>query len=147
MCAQTGKEVMHMKKKCGVKQFEAACRRNAVPSLLDKYIRSCRPREEGADPASPAKKGAAPDRFPNLAGFCRFSGITPEDLEELSVNFPEQIHGLYAALEDEALNSSLPAAILSVYLKKRLGYEDGRSDADPTPIQICFEHDVMRDGE
>ena len=135
-----------MKNRCGVKQLAAACRRDAIQSLLDKYIRACRPREEG-ESASPTKKGSVPDRFPNLAGFCRFVGVTPEDLENLADEYPEQIHGLYATLEDEALNSALPAAVLSVYLKKRLGYEETRTDNDPTSIQICFEHDVMQDGE
>ena len=135
-----------MKNRCGVKQLEAACRRDAVQSLQDKYIRACRSQEEKAALSS-QKKGAPTDRFPNLAGFCRFVGVTPSELDALAKEFPEQIHGLYAALEDEALNSSLPAAILSVYLKKRLGYEEEKTNDTPTAIQICFEHDVMQDGE
>ena len=74
-------------------------------------------------------------------------GVTPQELDELAEEYPEEISGLLTALEDEALNSALPAAILSVYLKKRLGYEEGRTESAPAPIQICFEHDVMRDGE
>ena len=144
MDAQTGKEVMHMKNRCGVKQLSLTCRRGAIQSILDKYVRACRSAE---DSSAPQKKGVHPDRFPNLAGFCRFVGVTPQELDELAEEYPEEISGLFTALEDEALNSALPAAILSVYLKKRLGYEEGRTESAPAPIQICFEHDVMRDGE
>ena len=136
-----------MKNKGGVSQLELACRRGASQLLLEKYIRSCRPSNEEAE--SPSSKKAPPhqDRFPNLAGFCRFARVTPEELEALSDRYPQEIRSLYATLEDEALNSTLPAAILSVYLKKRLGYEESHADASSSPIQICFEHDVLRDGE
>ena len=136
-----------MKNKGGVSQLELACRRGASQLLLEKYIRLCRPSEEELESSSPKKASPQKDRFPNLAGFCRFARVTPEELEALSDRYPQEIRSLYATLEDEALNSTLPAAILSVYLKKRLGYEESHADASSSPIQICFEHDVLRDGE
>lgn len=136
-----------MKQTCGVGHLREVCRRENTQRLLEKYIRCCR-RPEESEAGSSQKRGSPSDRFPNLAGFCRFLGVTPEDLEDLAKEFPREIHGIYAALEDEALNSSLPAAILSVYLKKRLGYEYERSseEAPPDALQILFAHDVLQDG-
>lgn len=137
-----------MKRKSGAALLSDYCRRGNTQRLLEKYIRSCRPSGEDTAP-SRAKRGIQKDRFPNLAGFCRFAEITPEELAALSEEYPEEICGIYATLEDEALNSSLPAAILSVYLKKRLGYEGDRlpEEAEAASLQVLFEHDVMEDGQ
>ncbi|MBQ9085597.1 MAG: hypothetical protein IJY47_00250 [Clostridia bacterium] len=139
-----------MKNKCGGKRLSEACRRGTSQRILEQYIRSCHPSED-TEGAAPSRRNASVrgERFPNLAGFCRFAQITPEELERLAREYPEEVERLYATLEDEALNSSLPAAILSVYLKKRLGYEYEKLSDEPEPgtLQICFEHDVLHDGE
>ena len=55
---------------------------------------------------------------------------------------------LYAILEDEALNSGLPPAVLSAYLKKRLGYDKELSDTlSDEHMTIRFEHNIFDDGE
>ena len=54
---------------------------------------------------------------------------------------------IYLTLEDEALNSGLPPALLSAYLKKRLGYEKELQAVEEMPLQIQFEHDIFEDGE
>ena len=79
------------------------------------------------------------------------SGVTNVyrgNLEALSNEFPEEINLLYAILEDEALNSGLPPAVLSAYLKKRLGYDkDNGADELGETMTIRFEHNILDDGE
>ena len=87
-------------------------------------------------------------RFPNIAGFCRFNRTSVEELEELSGKYPMEIAQIYAIFEDEALNSGLPPAVLSAYLKKRLGYEkESRAKDASGQMSIRFEHDIFNDGE
>ena len=68
---------------------------------------------------------------------------------ELAKKYPEEIDRLYAILEDEALNSGLPPAVLSAYLKKRLGYDKDtpKNDGAEGQMTIRFEHDIFSDGE
>ena len=135
-----------MKQKSGVSVIYDACRRNSLNRILEKYIRSCREatQTDGA-PTRRAQKQSG--KFPNLAGFCRFYGISIDELEGISSELPHEISQLYAILEDEALNSSLPPAVLSAYLKKRLGYDKDAGASDASRINGQFEHDVFRDGE
>ncbi len=135
-----------MTKQSGVSRLREACRRGTTKRLLEKYIASCRGEDE--QDHSGSRVGKKETRVPNLAGFCRYMKIGTEELDALAKDFPEEIDGLYAILEDEALNCSLPAAILSVYLKKRLGYdgEAGRQEGEGETVNIRFEHDVYRDG-
>ena len=139
-----------MKQKCGVSIIKEHCRRRTLNRILEKYIKSCRydPGDDGGTATKqPSKKGFA--RFPNIAGFCGFYRISIEDLENLASEFPEEISYLYAIFEDEALNSGLPPAVLSAYLKKRLGYEkdDPSRDSFQAPLSIRFEHDIYDDGK
>lgn len=139
-----------MKQKCGVSIIKEHCRRRTLNRILEKYIKSCRYEENvdgGTVTKQPSKKGLG--RFPNIAGFCGFYRISIEDLENLASEFPEEISYLYAIFEDEALNSGLPPAVLSAYLKKRLGYEkdDIRQESASSPISIRFEHDIYDDGK
>lgn len=131
---------------CGDKELYNACCRNTVHRLLEKYILSCRDAPEPS-PSDGGKKQTRHDRFPNLAGFCRYLKIGTDRLEELSVSFPDEINRIYLTLEDEALNSGLPPALLSAYLKKRLGYEREFDRTDEPALRIQFEHDIFRDGE
>lgn len=130
----------------GERELYNACCRNTIHRLLEKYILFCR------DPSEPplndsGKKAGRHDRFPNLAGFCRYLKIGTDRLEELAEEFPQEIDRIYLTLEDEALNSGLPPALLSAYLKKRLGYEREFDRGEDPPLRIQFEHDIFRDGE
>lgn len=143
-----------MNQKSGVASLRDACRRNILNRALEKYIKSCRDADElsadGSEDESAKKKRSRRNggRFPNLAGFCRYHRISIRDLDALSKEFPEQINMLYAILEDEALNSGLPPAVLSAYLKKRLGYEkELSSEEGEEHLTIRFEHNIFDDGE
>ncbi len=87
-------------------------------------------------------------RIPNLAGLCRFLGISMESFERLSESHREQIARIRDALEDEALNSDMSPSLLSGYLKKRLGYGDeGNRGGQGEQVVVVFQHDALRDGE
>ena len=139
-----------MNQKRGVGILTEYCRRKTLNRALEKYIRSCRDfgADDGCEKTIKAS-GKKAGRFPNIAGFCAYYRISIEDLERLSSEFPEEISYVYAIFEDEALNSGLPPAVLSAYLKKRLGYEKDnplRSDK-AGQLSIRFEHDIYGDGE
>ena len=86
--------------------------------------------------------------FPNVAGFCRFLGVSTGELERLACEYPEEYGRILAVLEDEALNSDLSPTLLSAYLKKRLGYDTpSKSNSAKDQICISFEHDIIEDGE
>lgn len=87
-------------------------------------------------------------RLPNLAGLCRFLGISMEAFERLSESHREQIARIRDVLEDEALNSDMSPSLLSGYLKKRLGYgEESVKEGQGESVVVVFEHDALRDGE
>lgn len=86
-------------------------------------------------------------RMPNLAGLCRFLGISMASFERLSESHREQIARIRDALEDEALNSDMSPSLLSGYLKKRLGYGDEDKTEGEDTVVVVFEHDALRDGE
>ena len=126
-----------------------ACRRGTIKKLLERYIESCHAPPDGEENESSAKGRRDRGRFPNLAGFCRYQNIGLDELTELSEEFPEAIALLYATMEDEALNSALSPALLSAYMKKRLGYDrsEEKSDTPDNPLSIRFEHDIYEDGQ
>ena len=138
-----------MNQKSGVASLRETCRRGILKRALEKYIDSCREySSDGAEEELTRKRGRRNGRFPNIAGFCRYHKISIRDLEALSNEFPEEINLLYAILEDEALNSGLPPAVLSAYLKKRLGYDkDNGADELGETMTIRFEHNILDDGE
>ena len=138
-----------MNQRSGVASLRDACRRNNLNRILEKYIESCHRRETSDDEASSKKRSKkSGGRFPNIAGFCRYYRVSIRDLDTLSGEFPEEINMLYAILEDEALNSGLPPAVLSAYLKKRLGYDKELSDTlSDEHMTIRFEHNIFDDGE
>ena len=134
-----------MKENRGFERLQNACRNQNVHVLLEHYIKSCYAAPE--DATSTAKKKSPYARFPNLAGFCRQLRIGSRELELLAKDFPEQIDKIYLALEDEALNSGLAPALLSAYLKRRLGYEKDFEKSEEPSVSVCFEHDIWSDGE
>ena len=123
-----------------------------VNELLEEYILACSkiPNEsESASEEKPKskKKTESAKIFPNLAGFCRYLGISIGDLCDISRSYPSQHGRLLTVFEDEALNSSLSPTLISAYLKKRLGYSaDGSDGAIENQMQIKFEHDIFEDG-
>lgn len=139
-----------MNLKSGVNALRESCRRKTLNRILEKYLKSCKSYGANEDSCIGAKQSKkASGRFPNIAGFCAFYRISIEDLERLAKEFPEEIAYLYVILEDEALNSGLPPAVLSAYLKKRLGYDrdERRIASESDLMSIRFEHDIYSDGE
>ena len=125
--------------------FEALYGGN-ITTLLNKYLLQCQADSTEEETESKRKK-RKDSHFPNLAGFCRFIGISTSELEAFGKNHPSEYSKILTVLEDEALNSGASPALVSAYLKKRLGY-DGLSikEADPQ-LEIKFEHDIFKDGE
>ncbi len=96
--------------------------------LAEKYIDEC----------------AETERVVNIAGFCRYIGVSAARFHELTEQFPEQAGLLMNLFEDEALNSGLSPSLLTSYLKNRLGYGEERQDG---ALKVTFRHDIMKDGE
>ncbi len=140
-----------MNQKRGILPVRDACRKGTLRRMLEKYLQLCHQSTndtvtQGVSKRSVPKLGTS---LPNLGGFCRFAHVGTEELLSLSEEFPEEVDRLLAILEDEALNSSLPPALLSIYLKKRLGYDrdEDRGEQENVGLNIRFEHDIFRDGE
>lgn len=109
-----------------------------LPELAEQYVLQLR-------------NGANERReLPNLAGFYRFYGFDGSDAERLKRECPDGFSSLCFILEDEALNSDISASVLSVYLKKRLGFETSEGSAvehASDQLRLIFEHDILTDGE
>ena len=126
-----------------------------VNEILEDYILSCSKKETlfedsesaSGEKAKSKKKSTTPKAFPNLAGFCRYLGISIGELSDASRDYPAEYEKLLTVLEDEALNSSLSPTLISAYLKKRLGYAaNNKEDSAENQMQIKFEHDIFEDG-
>ena len=115
--------------------------------LLEEYVALCHPPRE-ADEKAPKGRASPPagERFPNLAGFCRYLGCATEEWLSMERDYPIPFGRLRAVLEDEALNASLSPTVVGAYLKRRLGY-DKESDTHTEPMSVRFEHDIWEDGE
>ncbi len=110
------------------------CRTGALIGMAEDYIAFC----------------AENRRLPNLAGFCRHAELGGSAPERLRREFPASYSELCLIFEDEALNADIPASILTVYLKKRLNYDDRAEDPSACEVgqlKLVFEHDVLKDGE
>lgn len=122
--------------------LDLVCGMQVLPDLAERYLLNCR-EEKSAN--------GKHERFPNLAGFCRFCGFNGSTIERMKRDYPESYSALCMIFEDEALNSEISPSVLSVYLKKRLGYssdtENLSSSCDLGQLKLVFEHDVIADGE
>ncbi len=132
--------------KCGAlpKKLIRACERGKLLELAEEYAAEC---YEGCA-QSDGKK--ARRRFPNLAGFCRRLGIGTEQIKLLRSEYPEQYGALLSLLEDEALNSSQSATVLTAYMKEHLDFgekKEGGASFMSGDIKLVFEHDILEDGE
>ncbi len=107
-------------------------KKGKLMALVEKYIEGCDNK-----------------RFPNIAGFCRYCNIGQSELERLQKDFPYEFEKLYAALEDEALNSGVAVTLVGAYLKKWLGYgeEKKTNGENGGSVTVSFEHDILKDGE
>ena len=115
--------------------------------LLEEYLRNCHT-DQDRDPTQESKsKKSKESIFPNIAGFCRFIGIGTSELEEFGKENPCEYGKILTVLEDEALNSKLSPALVSAYLKKRLGYGGTKIQESSSQLEIKFEHDIFEDGE
>ncbi len=122
-------------------RFSAAERRSLL-DRLDDYVASCHP-----PPGSDQKKN--PGRLANIAGFCRYLGRAPSDLEALAHSHPSLYGRISAILEDELLNFTSSPTVLGAYMKKRLGYggeTEERQETDCGQVRLVFDHDIEEDG-
>lgn len=127
--------------------IEWLCKNDLLLPLAEQYVRECMG-EEGARPSG--KKRDATGRFPNLAGFCRTLCTGLFWIEALRCEYPEQYGALCALFEDEALNSSQSATVISAYMKEHLGFGEGKKESEGAcvsgDIKLIFEHDIYEDG-
>jgi hypothetical protein len=138
---------------CAKGYLSELCKNGRIDELLKSYVELCSIRGEKEDSDEQPKRSTrqSPQQrtiFPNIAGFCRYLGTSTHELETLAAEYPEEYGRILTVLEDEALNSGLSATLLSAYLKKRLGYDSPQKSSNHlSQLEICFEHDIMEDGE
>lgn len=125
------------------------CEVGLIGQLAEEYVKSCKEIEKNGEGEVAQKKKTS--KFPNLAGFCRYLGISREKYERLSKKYPEEFGKLEAIFEDEALNSDVSASVITAYLKRRLGYNDSekseKTELETGQLRLIFEHDIIADGE
>ena len=95
---------------------------------LEAYIEGCK----NTDSKKPV--------FANVAGFCRYSGISVTDLVSLKRTSPEKFDIIAAYFEDAALNSGVTASLVGMYLRQY-----GLWAAPPDQEVVC-DHDMFADG-
>lgn len=127
---------------------ENVCRDGNFEELFQEYIFFCYKVDED-DTCSQDKRSVkkSKKRFPNMAGFCRYIGVSESEYERLCGKYPESFDRIKMSLEDEALNADVSPTIISAYMKKRLGYEKNTaSEVCDGQLKIVFEHDILEDG-
>ncbi len=119
------------------------CRTGKLWRAVDKYLESCCLSDGESD-----KKSRTHERFPNLAGLCRYTSSGISELSRLKEEYPEEYDRLLAVFEDEALCACGSATLMSAYMKKRLLYsEEKTTQTDTLEVSYSFEHDIYADGE
>ncbi len=106
-----------------------------LPQLLADYLEAC------SSPDEP--------RFPNLAGFCRFADILPEELFGAAKQGVRAAANVLLALEDEAYNSdAISVSLATAYLKRHLWQESSREryGGEVDGVNLSFYHDISEDG-
>lgn len=125
--------------------LEQICRLGISESILNEYLHFCAEKSTASGGSGRKKDNSA--ALPNFAGFCRYLNIGVENAWKILRKYPDELSAILATLEDEALNSPASPALLSAYLKKRIGYEKEPEAEGADGLQICFDHDIRRDGE
>ena len=130
------------------KSIDWLCRNELLLPLAEQYVRECSAEVQGN---TTGKRKDASGRFPNLAGFCRTLCTGLFWIEALRCEYPEQYGALCALFEDEALNSSQSATVISAYMKEHLGFGEGKKESEGAcmsgDIKLIFEHDIYEDGQ
>ena len=131
------------------KPIEWLCRNDLLLPLAEQYVRECS--EAVGQGSASGKRKDSGGRFPNLAGFCRTLCTGLFWLDPLKSEYPEQYGALCALFEDEALNSSQSATVISAYMKEHLGFGEGKKESEGAcmsgDIKLIFEHDIYEDGQ
>lgn len=78
--------------------------------------------------------------FANVAGFCRFAGISVNDFLKLKRQFPTEFENAGAYFEDAALNSNATATLVGMYLRQ-YGFWGA-----PVEDEVICDHDMIADG-
>ncbi len=102
-------------------------KRNLI-TMIREYIDECR--------LSDTKKPI----FANVAGFCRFAGISVSEFLTFKRKFPAEFENAGAYFEDAALNSGATASLVGLYLRE-YGFWGAPSEED-----VECEHDGYADG-
>lgn len=128
-------------------ELKKICNRGELIELAEKYVAECKARVDAFDVKMSKSKSL--DRFPNLAGFARYLGVSISTIKKIEGKWPEQYGTLLAIFEDEALNSDKNATILNTYIKERLSFGEKKEGGATLPVgnvQLVFEHDMSEDG-
>lgn len=96
---------------------------------INNYIEDCREKSDGKKPI-----------FANVAGFCRYIGISVGSFMSLKKKYPDDFEIAGAYFEDAALNSGATATLVGLYLRQ-YGFW-GQQAEDET---VC-DHDLYADG-
>ena len=78
--------------------------------------------------------------FANVAGFCRFAGISVNEFLNLKRKFPAEFENAGAYFEDAALNSGATASLVGMYLRQ-YGFW-----GEPIEDEVVCDHDMIADG-
>ncbi len=97
-------------------------------SQIKAYIEECK----NSDSKKPV--------FSNVAGFCRFAGISVPEFLSFKKRFPAEFENAGAYFEDAALNSSATATLVGMYLRQ-YGFWSGTAEED-----VTCDHDMDADG-
>ncbi len=97
-------------------------------SMIRSYIDDCK----AADSKKPV--------FANVAGFCRFAGISVGEFLSYKKAFPSEFESAGAYFEDAALNSGATASLVGMYLRQYGFWNAAAED------EIICDHDMLADG-
>lgn len=78
--------------------------------------------------------------FANVAGFCRYAGISVGEFLAYKKVFPAEFENAGAYFEDAALNSGATATLVGMYLRQ-YGFWNG-----PAEDEVICDHDMLADG-
>lgn len=97
-------------------------------SIIQLYVDECK----NADVKKPI--------FANVAGFCRFAGISVGEFLSFKRKFPREFENAGAYFEDAALNSGATATLVGMYLRQ-YGFWGA-----PVDDEVICDHDMLADG-